>query len=92
MARATAIVPPKPRVVRVMRRLKTRRALQICIGAAASTLVAALLLTTDSHAALIIVLAGIACVSGMAAVVLRFVEKPREVVLQKVLYERSLIH
>ena len=55
-------------------------------------LVAALLLRTDSHAALIIVLAGIACVSGMAAVVLRFVEKPREVVLQEVLHERSLIH
>ena len=92
MAGATAIVPPQPRVVRVMRRLKTRRALQICSGAALSTLVAALLLPTDSHAALIIILAGIACVSGVAAVVLRFVEKPHEVVLEEVPYERSLIH
>lgn len=92
MARSTAIVPPQPRVVRVMRRLKTRRALQICIGAAASALVVALMLPTDSHAAVIIVLTGIACVSGMAAVVLRFVEKPREVVLQGGLYERWLIH
>jgi peptidoglycan/LPS O-acetylase OafA/YrhL len=75
-----------------MRRLKTRRALQICIGAAASTLVAVLLFPTDSHAALIAVLAGIACVSGMAAVVLRFVENPREVVLQRVVHERWLIH
>ena len=72
--------------------LKTRRALQVCIGAAASTLIAALLLPTDSYAALIVGLAGIACVSGMAAVVLRFVEKPREVVLQKVPHERDLIH
>jgi len=92
MARATAIVPPKARIVRAMRRLKTRRALQICSGAAASTLVAALLLPTDSHAALIIILAGIACVGGVAAVVLRFVEKPREIVLEKVPNERSLIH
>jgi len=90
MARATVIVPPKPRIVRAIRRLKTRRALQICGGAAASTLVAALLLPTDS--ALIIILAGIACVGGVAAVVLRFVEKPRETVLEKVPNERSLIH
>ena len=92
MAAATAIVPPQPRVVRVMRRLKTRRALQICIGATASTLIAALTLPAHSRAALIIFLAGIACVSGMAAVVLRFVEKPREMVLQAGHYDRSLIH
>ena len=76
----------------MVRRLKTRQALHICIGAAASTLAAALLLPTDSYGALTIGLAGMACVSGMAAVVLRFVEKPREVVLQKVLCERGLIH
>jgi hypothetical protein len=91
MAQATAIVPREARVVelRVMRRLKTRRALQICIGAAASTLVAAFLLPSDLYAVLLVALAGMAFVSGMAAVVLRFVEKPREVVLRKVRYERD---
>jgi hypothetical protein len=91
MAQATAIVPREARVVelRGMRRLKTRRALQICIGAAASTLVAAFLLPSDLYAVLLIALAGMAFVSGMAAIVLRFVEKPREVVLRKVRYERD---
>lgn len=69
-----------------------RRALVLCLGAAASTLAAALLAPTDSYAALIIGLAGIACVSGIAAVVLRFVEKPREVVLRGVLYDQGIIH
>ena len=91
MARSTEIVPPKPRVaqLRVMRRPKTRWALQIGIGAASSALGAVLLLPTKSHAGWINVLAGIACVSGMAAVLLRFVEKPHEAVLHKVLHERD---
>ena len=91
MARSTEIVPPKPRVaqLRVMRRPKTRWALRIGIAAAASTLGAVVLLPTDSHAGLIKVLAGIACVSGIAAVLLRFVEKPHEAVLHEVLHERD---
>jgi hypothetical protein len=91
MARSTEIVPPKPRVaqLRVMRRHKMRWALRIGIGATVSTLGAVVLLPTNSHAGLINVLAGIACVSGMAAVLLRFVEKPHEAVLHKVRHEQD---
>jgi hypothetical protein len=91
MARADSIVPPKPRVVelRVMRRLKTRRALQTCLGAAALALVAGLSSPRNSYAALLIVLAGVAVVGGVSAVVLWFVEQPCEVVVRKVHYERD---
>ena len=91
-----AIVPPKPRVLelRVMRRLKTRRALQTCVGAAASALVSVLLSPTDSYAAPLMILMGVAFVSGVSAVVLRFVEQPREIIVRKVEHEREppLIH
>jgi len=81
-----AIVPPKPRTeeVRVMRRPKTRRALQVCVAAAASALVATPPVSPLNSHALIIVLVGVAFVSGVSGLVLRFVEQPREIVLRKV--------
>lgn len=93
MARTTAIVPPKPQEVerRVIRRPKTRRALRLCIGAGV-LLLAVLVLPTDRHPAPIIALGSLACVYGIAAVVLRFVEKPTEVVLRKMIHERDSPH
>ena len=88
MVRAVSIVPPKPRELRVMRRPKTRRALQTCVGAAALALIAVLLSATGSYAALLILVGG-AVVGGVSTVVLRFVEQPREVVVRKVHYERE---
>ena len=72
-----------------MQRWPDQPALRIGIGAAATALGAMVLFPADSHAGLIDVPAGIACVSGMAAVVLRFVEKPHEVVLHEVLHEQD---
>lgn len=91
-ARATAIVPQRPQVVHVVQRLEMRRAVRVCIGAAASTLVAPLVPRTDSHAALMAIAASIACLSGIAAVVLRFVEEPREVAVRRSLHDRWIIH
>lgn len=72
-----------------MRRLKTRRALQACVGAAASALVAVLVLPTDSYPGPLLVLTSVALVGGVSAVVLRFVEQPREIVVRKVEHERD---
>jgi hypothetical protein len=90
MARANSIVPPKPRTaeLRVMRRPKTRRALQVCVAAEAAALVASPVSPFNSRA-LIIVLVGVAFVSGVSALVLRFVEQPREIVVRKVQRERE---
>jgi hypothetical protein len=90
-AQAVSIVPPKPRVMefRVMRRLKTRRALQTCVGSSALAAVAVLLFPAASGAALLIVPVGVAFVSGLSAVFLWFAEQPREIAIRKVHHERE---
>ena len=77
-----------------MRRPKTRRALQVCVAAAVSALVATAPVSPLGSHALIIVLVGIACIGGVSGLILRFVEQPREVVVREVHYEREppLIH
>ena len=75
-----------------MRRLKTRRAVQT-FAAAVSALV--MVLVSPLHSpGLLVVLGVVALVGGTSAVVLRFVEQPREIVLRKVHCEREppLVH
>ena len=81
MNAATRIVPPRPRTVerRVMRRPKTRA----CGGVATAALVAALVSLTLWHEAAVVLL-GVAVAGGVVTVILRLVEKPREVVVRKV--------
>jgi hypothetical protein len=77
----------------VVRRPKMRRALQMCGGAAALALGTAFLSLADLYSAPLIVLVGVAFVSGVSAIFLRFVEQPREIVVRKVEHEwKSIIH
>jgi hypothetical protein len=94
MAQAVSIVPRRRRVeeVRVLRRLKTRCAVQT-FAAATSALAMVLVSPLHSHG-LLIVLGGVALVSGTSALVLRLVEEPRETVVRKVHHEPEppLVH
>jgi hypothetical protein len=76
----------------VLRRPKMRRALQMCGGVAAIGMASSLL--ADLYSAPVIVLAGVAFVSGLSAIVLRLVEQPREIVVRKVdpEWNRSIVH
>jgi hypothetical protein len=87
MDHATSIVPPKSRERRVVRRPKMRRALQMCGGAAALALGTASLSLADLYSAPLIALVGMAFVSGVSSIFLRFVEQPREIVVRKVDHE-----
>lgn len=91
MARATPIVPPTSRVreLRVMRRPKMRRALWTCATTAGAALVALLVSPVPWNAPLPIVLLGAAVLGGVSAVVLWFVEPPREIVVRRVDRERA---
>lgn len=78
----------------MVRRPKMRRALQMCGGVTALALGTASLSLADLYSAPLIVLVGVALVSGVSAIFLRFVEQPREIVVRKVDHEwnRSVIH
>ena len=88
MAQAISVVPPRRRVekVPVMRRLKTRRAAQTCLAATASALVTILVSPVQSYA-VPVVLAVVALLGGLSAIVLRFVEQPREVLVRRIRVE-----
>lgn len=67
-----------------MRRLRMRRALQSCVAATASAFVLALFPPAGWNATLVMILVGVAAVCGVSAVVLRFVEQPREIIVRAV--------
>ena len=85
MAQASSVVPARRRVekVPVMRRPKTRHAVQTCVAAMASALVAILVSPVQSYA-VPVVLGAVALLAGLSAIVLRFVEQPREVLVRRI--------
>ena len=89
MAQTSAIVPPKPREFVVMRRRKARRALGGCLGASVASMI---LFTRGDYGAPLLALVVAAFISGIAAVVLRFVEQPRATVVQRFRREPPVIH
>ena len=78
--RAAPIVPPAPR--RVVRRQWMWRALQTSGASAVLALCMFFALPPSSYPLPVLVLVGATVVSAMLGLVLRFVEQPREIVVQ----------
>ena len=94
MARATPIVSPtRVEVVRATRRPKTRRAVQ-AFAVTVSALVVAMVSPLGSPG-LVFALATVVLAAGTSALVLRIVERPREMVVRRARHggePRGLIH